>query len=384
MTNPCRGSRKDPSVFHLTEETSMRKPHVTTKRVLGTVLALGLVAAGSLAVASTSEAVAVPAMTISPASGSTVGGDTITIKGKGLADDSGAAVAISAIYTTAACADGTPSSAAGYQNLTTGLTVTSATKAVLVIPTLSGVTAGSGYLCLFDKAVGAAGSVVGSAKYAVGVAPAITTVNGVADATTTVINASTFGGTALTLVGTDFTKKSVISVGGTAAPTKYVSATKVTATVPAGTAGTGKAIKVTTEFGSDTSAGNTVTYKGVIKVSPAVGAPSTATGVELTGTGFNSLTFTSGVATDNGVEITFVPGGTTLAAASTIPTTMCTNVVVQSDTLLSCKTPSSLSGAYSLQIVKRGTTAGSDQAKVATGGLITAISRSSTYTAAAF
>lgn len=263
----------------------MRKPRITPKRVLGATLAAALVVAGTVALAGNSSAATVPAMTVAPASGSTAGGDTLTVKGKGLADDNGDAVAVSAYYTTAACADGTPSSAAGYSNFTTGLTVVSATKAIIVVPGSLSLTAGAGYICLNDAAVGASGSVVGSSKYSVGDAPVITSVNGVDDSSgsTTAVSTSTFGGTTLTFVGTDFTKKTVVSVAGVNAVTKFVSDTKVTAAIPAGAAGTGKAIKVTSEYGSVTSAKSTVTYQSVIKASPSYGKASTAVGVELTG-----------------------------------------------------------------------------------------------------
>ncbi|MFI7585820.1 IPT/TIG domain-containing protein [Spongisporangium articulatum] len=360
----------------------MRKPRITTKRVLGATLAAGLVVAGTVALAGNSSAATVPAMTITPASGSTAGGDTLTIKGKGLTDADGTAVAVSAYYTTAACADGTPSSAAGYSNFTTGLTVVSATKAVLVVPGSLSLAAGAGYVCLGDAAVGSANTIVGSAKYTVGDAPTITKVNGNTEGGgAQAVSTSTFGGTTLTVEGTNFTKKTVVSVAGTAAVTKFVSDTKVTASIPAGAAGSGKAIKVTTEYGGVTSADQTVTYQSVLKASPSFGKASTAVGVELVGKGFSSMTFG---AADSNYVIEFVPGGTTRAAADTISAALCTNIVIENDTTLSCRTPSNLSGAYSIQILKRGTTAGSDLAKVATGGVTTVISRSATYTAANF
>jgi hypothetical protein len=357
----------------------MLKPHVTSKRVLGAVLAMGLVAAGSLAVASSSEAVTIPGMALTPASGATVGGDIIGIKGTGLADANGNSVVKSAYFSTAACADGTPTSATGYVLIGSGatipLTVVSATKATLVIPTVS-LTAGSFYICLSDSVVASSGSIVGSSKYTAGVKPVITTVNGVATATTTVLTASTLGGTALTFVGTDFTKKTVVSVGGTKAATKYVSATKVTAIVPAGTAGVGKAIKVASEYGSATSAGNTVTYLGVAKVTPIAGLASTAVGITLTGSGFNSLTFGAGALGKSAVA--FLPAPTTLVVGTTVqPTLICTSINVESDTSLTCLTPASLIGSYSVQIL-------TEDAGGKVGVVNTVTSRSGTFTAAAF
>jgi hypothetical protein len=343
---------------------------------------MGLVAAGSLAVSSSSEAASIPAMTLTPASGATVGGDTIAIKGTALADSEGNSLVKSVYFSTTACADGTPSAAQGYVPLganaaTPGsLTVVSATKATLAVGTVT-LPAGSGYVCLSDNVIGSAGSILGSSKYAVGVKPTLTTVNLVATATTTVISASTFGGTALSFVGTNFTKKTLVYVNGVKATTKYVSDTKVTATVPPGSAGTGKAIKVASEYGSATSAGNTVTYLGVAKVTPANGLNSTAVGITLTGIGFNAMTFGSAITQ---YAIQFTAAGTPVAAADTIGTLLCTSINVESDTSLTCLTPATLTGPYSVQILLRGT----GGTVVAAGGVTTVVSRSATFTAANF
>lgn len=345
----------------LTEE-NMRKPTFTTRRVLGAVLATALAVAGTVALANTSDAATSPAVTLTPASGSAAGGDIVTVKGSGFMDSSNASLVAAVRFLTSACGtDATAGTGA------TAFNVTSATKAVVTTPSLA---AGTWYLCLFDGTGASGVNVLGQAKFVTGTAPAGAAITPV---TSTVLTASSQGGTLINVGGTNFTKKAVVYVDGVAAKTTYVSATKVTALAPAHAAGTGYRVKVTTEYGSATDTTNTVTYTAVIVVSPTAGGTASGKGVEIDGVGFNALTFGSAVST---YVVAFVPAGTSVAAAAAVPSTLCTSIVVESDTVLDCKTPA-LSGAYTVRILQRDSSTATN-----IGSATTALSRSATYTAA--
>jgi hypothetical protein len=103
------------------------------------------------------------------------------------------------------------------------------------------------------------------------------------------------GGTAVTITGTDFTGLTGVSFGGTAA-TSYMldSATQISATTPAGTAGAVDVV-VTTEAGSNTLS-NGFTYEAaaaepvISSIDPAVGPEAGGTAVTITGADFAGLT----------------------------------------------------------------------------------------------
>jgi hypothetical protein len=139
----------------------------------------------------------------------------------------------------------------------------------------------------------------------------------------------TAGGTSVTITGTTFTGATGVTFGGAAATSvAVVDATTITATTPAGAAGAASVI-VTTPVGS--SPANTLyTYiplPTVTSVSPDSGSPAGGTVVTITGTTFTgatSVTF-GGVAASftvvNATTITAtVPAGT-VGAVSVIVTT---------------------------------------------------------------
>jgi hypothetical protein len=341
----------------------MRKPKITSKRVLGAVLATALAVAGTVALANTSQAASTPSASLTPATGDAAGGTVVSIKGKGFADSTGSVVAGSVRFSTAACTtDGTSGTAAASYN------VVSATKIVATTPAL---TAGTWYLCVWDGAT-ATDTILGQGKFVTDTAPTATTI---APATANVAKASVLGGTTVAVTGTDFTKKSTTSIDGVSAKTTYVSDTKLSVVLPAHAAGTGYTIKVTTEYGSDLTT-DTVSYVSVISVSPTYGDGTSGNVVTVTGTGFSGYTFGT-AATDK--VVVFIPAGTTLTAGTTTIASLnpCTSLQVESDTSLTCKAPT-LSGAYSVVIVARHATT------TTWASSTTQVSRSATYTAAAF
>jgi hypothetical protein len=104
------------------------------------------------------------------------------------------------------------------------------------------------------------------------------------------------GGTAVTLTGTDLAGASAVAFGGTAAASfTVVSATQVTATSPAGSAGTVD-VTVTTPGGTSTTSSNDQftfsTIPTIASVSPNVGSVNGDTSITISGTnlmGVNSV-----------------------------------------------------------------------------------------------
>jgi hypothetical protein len=142
----------------------------------------------------------------------------------------------------------------------------------------------------------------------------------------------TAGGTAITITGTNFAAGATVTFGGTAATNVVVvSATQITATTPAGSAG---AVTVTvTVSGQSGSLASGFTYAlppTVTGVSPNSGATAGGTAVTITGTNFAA-----------GATATF--GGTAA-----------TNLVVVSATQITATTPAGSAGAVTVTVTVSG------------------------------
>ncbi|HEV2678236.1 MAG TPA: IPT/TIG domain-containing protein, partial [Aliidongia sp.] len=193
---------------------------------------------------------------ISPGSGSTLGGTPVTITGTNFTG------------TTAVTIGGVAA---------TGITVVSATSITATTPAHAAGTAS--VLVTSTNGTNAANSLF---TY---VAPP--TVSAISPTT-----GSTLGGTSVTITGTGFTGATAVTIGGTAATgVTVVSATSITATTPAGSAGSASVL-VTTSGG--TNAANSlftyVTPPTVSAVSPTSGSTLGGTSVTITGTGFTGAT----------------------------------------------------------------------------------------------
>ena len=143
---------------------------------------------------------------------------------------------------------------------------------------------------------------------------------------------TTAGGTAVTITGTNFAAGATVKFGTTAATNVVVvSATQITATTPAGSAG---AVTVTvTVSGQSGSLANGFTYVAqptVSSVSPSSGSTAGGTAVTITGTNFVA-----------GATVTF---GSTAA----------TNVVVVSATQITATTPAGSAGAVTVTVTVSG------------------------------
>ena len=152
----------------------------------------------------------------------------------------------------------------------------------------------------------------------------------VAETSPTIVSVSptsgfTFGGTAITITGTNLTGASSVTVGGAAATTVVVvSATSITAITPAGTAGA-KDVKVITPAGTASALG-AFTY--VTPASPTI----------------SSLSPTSG-STLGGTEFTITGTNLTSTNSVTVGGVAATNVVVVSPTSVTAITPAGTAGA---------------------------------------
>ncbi len=139
---------------------------------------------------------------------------------------------------------------------------------------------------------------------------------------------STLGGTSVTITGTNFTGATGVTIGGVAATgVNVVNGSTLTATTPAGMAGTASVV-VTTPSGSNTanSLYTYVTPPTVTSITPSSGTTLGGTNVTITGTNFTgatSVTFGGNAATN----VTFV-NSTTLTATTPAGTAGAANVIV--------------------------------------------------------
>ncbi len=146
------------------------------------------------------------------------------------------------------------------------------------------------------------------------------------------------GGTAVTITGTNFAAGATVTFGGTAATSVVVvNSTTITATTPAHAAGA-VTVKVTNPGGQNGSLTNGFTYIAqptVSSVSPSSGSTLGGTAVTITGTNFAA-----------GATVTF--GGTAA-----------TNVVVVSSTSITATTPAGSAGAVTVTVTNPGPQSGS-------------------------
>ena len=231
---------------------------------------------------------------VAPSSGTTLGGTSVTITGTNF---TGA---------TAVTFGGTAA---------TGVTVVSATSITATTPAHA-----VGVVNVVVTTPGGSGTGTGVYTY---VTPA-PTVTAVAPSSGT-----TLGGTSVTITGTNFTGATAVTFGGAAATgVTVVSATSITATTPAGTAGTASVL-VTTPGGTN-AANSLYTYvtpaPTVTAVAPSSGTTLGGTSVTITGTNFTGATaVTFGGAAATGVTVV---SATSITATTPAHAVGVVNVVV--------------------------------------------------------
>jgi hypothetical protein len=203
--------------------------------------------------------VVAPAVTaVSPNSGPTAGGTTVTITGTGL------------VGATDVTFGTTPA---------TGFTINSATSITATVPS------GTGTADIHVTTAGGASATSGGDQFSYVVAPTVTAVSP--------NNGPTAGGTTVTITGTGLVGATEVTFGTTAATDFTIhGATSITATAPAGT-GTVDVHVSTTGGTSAASGGDQFTYTvvpAVTSVSPNAGPTSGGTPVTITGTGLAGAT----------------------------------------------------------------------------------------------
>ncbi len=313
-------------------------PKISTKRVLGLVMASALAVTGTVTFASSSQAVSSVQVKLSPITGASTGGTIVTITGKNFQTDVGTAQIGTIRFGLVACSD-TPAGTAA-----TTISITSPTKVVVTTPAL---TVAKYFVCVFDVA---GTLLVGSSTFT-GVLP-------VSSLAITPASGPTLGGTKVVVSGDDFTAKTKATVGG-----KLITATKVvinagatddtlTGLLPAGSGADAKL--VVTNEGGNVEVLAAVDYFDAVKVSPSAGAGALNDVINVTGSGFLAGTFSDTAAT--GVsQLALIQAP--IAAAGTAPTTrMCGKVQVESDTQLNCQLlTTNTDGAYTLVLFKLAT-----------------------------
>ncbi|WP_155413334.1 autotransporter outer membrane beta-barrel domain-containing protein, partial [Rhodopseudomonas palustris] len=256
--------------------------------------------------------------TISPSSGPTGGGSSVTITGSDLAG------VISVTIGGAAASLGTN------------------TATSIVITTPAG-TAGARDVVLTT----AGGTTTSTAGFTYVAGPTIGTIapnSGPAG-----------GGTSVTITGTDLSGVTAVTVGGAAATLGTNTATSIMITTPAGSAGA-RDVVVTTAGGSATSTGG-FTYIAtatVTSIAPAAGPISGGTSVTITGTNLSGAT------------------------AVTIGGAAATNVIVVNATTITATTPAHAAGTVDVVVTTPGGTAtGAGLYSYAAGPTVTSVSPAS-------
>ncbi len=217
--------------------------------------------------------------TVNPASGSTTGGQSVTITGTNF----------------------TSASAVTFGGTNASFTIDSSTQITATTPAH---VAGTVDVVVTTPD----SSATASNAYTYNDPPTITTVNPASGSST--------GGQSVTITGTNFTSASAVTFGGTTASFTIDSSTQITATTPAHVAGTVDVV-VTTSDGSAT-ASNAYTYNGpptITTVNPASGSSTGGQSVTITGTDFTS---TSAV-TFGGTNASFTIDSNTQITAITPP-----------------------------------------------------------------
>ncbi|MGB6834128.1 MAG: IPT/TIG domain-containing protein [Candidatus Acidiferrum sp.] len=256
------------------------------------------------------SAVSTPAPTVtsvSPSSGAAGGGTEVTITGTNFA--SGATVTFGSATATNVVVSNSTSITATTPAGTAGPVTVTVTN-----PTGQGGSLGSGF----------------------------TYVTGLTVSSVSPSNGAPAGGTAVTITGTDFASGATVTFGSAAAASVVVvSATEITATTPAGTAG---AVTVTVTSGAQNGTlPNGFTYvipPTVTGVSPNSGPTTGGTAVTVTGTNFAA-----------GATVTFGAG-----RQGGDGTGDATNVVVVSSTKITATTPAGNAGAVNAAVTINGET----------------------------
>ncbi|MBT0770667.1 IPT/TIG domain-containing protein [Kineosporia sp. J2-2] len=293
--------------FGATAASSFVRNSATQITAVAPVRAAGQIDVTVTAIGGTSDAVtadqytyvAPPTVTnVSPSSGPLAAGTSVTITGSG--------------FTGASAVRFGATNAVGY-------TVNGATQITAVAPA-----GGAGTVDVTVTTVGGTSATSASDQYTYVAAPTVTAVSPVSGPTT--------AGTSVVITGTNLTGASAVRFGANPATSVTVnSATQITATAPAGGAGTVDVTVTTVGGTSATSSADQYTYVTgpvVTAVSPARGPLAGGTTVVVTGTGFtaaSSVRFGASNATSYVVNSAFqITAVAPAGAAGTVDVTVTT------------------------------------------------------------
>lgn len=289
------------------------------------------------------------------------GGD----QGKGVFNNVSGASTIATVdsATQITLAGGVPTAASGIQlslNTTTSgatltgpynagsVTVVSGTRVVVKAPPVVAATVNKYSVCVYDNTTGAAAGIIANALsgFQIAAAPVITAV--------TPSSGPALGGNTVVLSVSNLAAGATVTLGGIPMTgTLNTTAGTVTITMPPKTANTYH-FQVTSTGGPSalsTGAANTwtdgYTYADGINVTPNTMQASSAAVLDITGTGFSSLTFsdadgTTGRLTDTNAHVFLVDGAYSNITGGTRGSTLnqdkaeCANVTVLSDQELIC------------------------------------------------
>jgi hypothetical protein len=353
------------------------RPSITTRRGLGRAAVSAAVALTAVGTFSTSAFAVTPtptptptvtpqtAMTLSSASGAITGGNTLTLTlGSTATPKFGSgSVGVQFQATTAllaATARCSTNPATATQVTAATVQFISTTKVAVRIPDLTSVTSTNNVVVCAYTAAAATGTipttatVVGRANYLAATAPTLVT-GAVEPATGPAV-----GGQVITVTGTGFPTSVTAStpltanLGGVALTgITPISATSFTAVTPAGTPSGAITLSVTTNGGSVSQAA-AYAYKNGVSVSPNTVPSGSSVDVDMQGTGFNGIDFstTTGSTSENTKGHVYLVSGVysgagylpaeSVASAgdaalkTTGEATECVNVAVISDTELIC------------------------------------------------
>jgi len=352
--------------------------------------ALALAAVGGLASTSfAAGAAAQQAMTPSSTTGSTAGGNTLTLTLGATASPkfSTGFVGVqfqgttSAAAATATCATN-PSTTVASSVTATTVRYLSSTKVSVVVPALTGgaLVSPTGFwlICAYNQAaasgtIASTATVIGKANYIAAAAPTLNAGDNTASPAVpnAVVPSSgpASGGQVVTINGTGFptsitanTPLTATFAGVPLTNITPISSTQFTAVTPSQPATTNKPVLTVTTNGGSVSAtlnahpsSAVYTYVNGITVSPNTVPSGNAVDVDVQGTGFTTLNFshTTGAAhdpADASAHVYLVQGVYNPTASSGDKTlaesTECVNVAVISDTELICTVDASQSIAY--------------------------------------
>ena len=275
----------------------------------GTAFALAIAAAGGLATSSQAATATQAAMTPSSATGKEAGGQAVTATTTTNKFYSGKVNVQFQLTTTLAANCGTTFTTPVANSIinATSTAIISARKVNIVVPNLtaSGGAGSTQYwqICAYNGSTAGTSTLLAKASYTSTAAPTLTVLGASG------VSLPTYGGTSISVVGTNFVAPLTATLDGVALTNvNVVDTTLFTAEVPVHAAGA-VPLTVTTIGGTATilsvpASGGAFTYVGALSVSPSTGVTGSSYTLDVQGVGFNNITWTTSTGLINQVDDT--------------------------------------------------------------------------------